>query len=255
MGQAGAAVLGGGASGSTGTLYFYSITGQRLGTYTLNYLAGTQTSVNMYFGKRLLAAVDRLGSVRDNRNGAIAYYPWGEERTATPDGADKFATYFETPSPASAKTTPTPDTTTTTSADSGARTREAESQQIRRTLPAGTAYAYVSDDPINKTDPSGFCSPQDDPPCYSVTGWGGDVTGWGGDPGPQGAWNGWGGYTFIFHAIQETSGPGGGASATGPLIDTATNRLARGLLQARFKTSGVELRQGLRQCHRRLQHL
>ena len=84
----------GGGSGPTGTLYFYSITGQRLGIYTLNYLAGTQTSVNMYFGGRLLAAVDRLGSVRGNRNGAIAYYPWGEERTATPAGNDKFATYF-----------------------------------------------------------------------------------------------------------------------------------------------------------------
>jgi RHS repeat-associated protein len=84
----------GGASGPTGTLYFYSITGQRLGIYALDYLVAGQTSVNMYFGGRLLAAVDRLGSVRGNGNGAIAYYPWGEERTSTPDGADKFATYF-----------------------------------------------------------------------------------------------------------------------------------------------------------------
>jgi len=49
----------------------------------------------MYFGKRLLAWVDRLGSVRANRSGqTFAYYPWGEERTSTPDGQDKFATYF-----------------------------------------------------------------------------------------------------------------------------------------------------------------
>jgi RHS repeat-associated protein len=24
----------------------------------------------------------------------MAYFPWGEERTSTPDGTDKFATYF-----------------------------------------------------------------------------------------------------------------------------------------------------------------
>ncbi|MGP8245312.1 MAG: hypothetical protein ACLQVN_12435 [Bryobacteraceae bacterium] len=38
---------------------------------------------------------DRLGSVRYTINGAsIAYYPYGEERTSTPDGTDKFATNF-----------------------------------------------------------------------------------------------------------------------------------------------------------------
>jgi RHS repeat-associated protein len=30
-------------------------------------------------------------------------------------------------------------------------------------------YAYVGGDPINKHDPRGLCSPQDDPPCYSTT--------------------------------------------------------------------------------------
>ncbi|MGO9229362.1 MAG: RHS repeat-associated core domain-containing protein [Bryobacteraceae bacterium] len=87
-----------GAAGS-GTLYFYSITGQRLGTYQLVWIApwtlvmaGPQP---MYFGKRLLAWEDRLGSVRANRSAqSFAYYPWGEERTSTPDGQEKFATYF-----------------------------------------------------------------------------------------------------------------------------------------------------------------
>ena len=85
----------GGATGPTGTIYFYSIAGQRLATYTGQYPnALTQTAVNMYFGGRLLAPVDRLGSVRQNGSSPIAYFPWGEERTSTPDGFDKFATYF-----------------------------------------------------------------------------------------------------------------------------------------------------------------
>jgi len=87
-----------GAAGS-GTLYFYSITGQWLGTYQLVWNApwtlvmiGPQP---MYFGKRLLTSVDRLGSVRASNSGqSFAYYLWGEERTSTPDGTDKFATYF-----------------------------------------------------------------------------------------------------------------------------------------------------------------
>jgi len=80
---------------TTGIAYFYSITGQRLGIYSLNWFALTQTSVNLYFGSRLLAPVDRLGSVRKNGNGQIAYFPWGEEETPkTSDGTDKYATYF-----------------------------------------------------------------------------------------------------------------------------------------------------------------
>ena len=38
---------------------------------------------------------DRLGSVRKNSQGeSMAYYPYGEERTSTADGRDKFGTYF-----------------------------------------------------------------------------------------------------------------------------------------------------------------
>jgi RHS repeat-associated protein len=50
-------------------------------------------------------------------------------------------------------------------------------------------YAYVGGDPVNKTDPRGLCSPQDDPPCYSTTvyGSGGDGgSGGGGYAPPQG---------------------------------------------------------------------
>jgi hypothetical protein len=42
-----------------------------------------------------LVATDRLGSVRANAQGeTFAYYTYGLERTSTPDGRQKFATYF-----------------------------------------------------------------------------------------------------------------------------------------------------------------
>jgi RHS repeat-associated protein len=90
-----------GSQGS-GTLYFYGISGQRLGSYQLNdyppayggIIALTPMYIPQYFGKRMLVAMDRLGSVRNSQNGSMAYYPWGEERTTTTDGTDKFGTYF-----------------------------------------------------------------------------------------------------------------------------------------------------------------
>src|SRR6202040_4070459 len=56
---------------------------------------------NVYFGgkliqvNRVLVATDRLGSVRANSSGErMSYYPYGEEKTATADGREKFGTYF-----------------------------------------------------------------------------------------------------------------------------------------------------------------
>ena len=56
---------------------------------------------NVYFGGKLLVsngvavATDRLGSVRANAQGEkFRYYPYGEERTSTVNGRDKFGTYF-----------------------------------------------------------------------------------------------------------------------------------------------------------------
>ena len=53
-----------------------------------------------------------------------------------------------------------------------------------KVIPANwNKYAYVSGDPINKRDPRGTCSPDDDPPCFSATGTAssGDTWSWG-DP-------------------------------------------------------------------------
>jgi RHS repeat-associated protein len=55
----------------------------------------------VYYGKKLIVSggvpvvTDRLGSVRaDTQGEQFAYYPFGEERTGTPDGRPKFGTYF-----------------------------------------------------------------------------------------------------------------------------------------------------------------
>src|SRR5271169_6064063 len=59
------------------------------------------TATNVYFGSKLIrsngltVATDRLGSARANSNGErMSYYPYGEERTSTADGREKFGTYF-----------------------------------------------------------------------------------------------------------------------------------------------------------------
>jgi RHS repeat-associated protein len=88
--------------------YFYGIDGKLLSTVQAmindpgtNPLYTLSASTNLYFGgtpivlNGALVATDRLGSVRANANGEqFAYYPYGLERTSTPDGRQKFATYF-----------------------------------------------------------------------------------------------------------------------------------------------------------------
>ena len=165
------------------TYTFYGVTGQKLAMVTCNgsnypaYPTCAIVGQNVYFGKKLITAggvnvvTDRLGSVRANGQGeSSAYYPYGEERTSTVDGREKFGTYFRdtigqdyadqryygsgtgsffTPDPGGIKTAdPT---------DPGSWNR----------------YAYVGGDPLNYRDPAGtsredpnFCDIYpDDPSC------------------------------------------------------------------------------------------
>ena len=86
---------------------FYGITGQPLATLNCNisdypaYPSCWIAGQNVYYGKKLIVSggvpvvTDRLGSVRaDTQGEQFAYYPFGEERTGTPDGRPKFGTYF-----------------------------------------------------------------------------------------------------------------------------------------------------------------
>jgi RHS repeat-associated protein len=95
---------------TTCEIYFYGITGQKLTTYQCGYNDGTGgngqfwyqvKSRNVYFGGKLMRSAgvtvvtDRLGSVRANSNWErMNYFPYGEERTSTADGREKFGTYF-----------------------------------------------------------------------------------------------------------------------------------------------------------------
>ena len=45
-------------------------------------------------GRALLRRRTGPGSVRSKNGQVMAYFPWGQERTSTADGADKFGTYF-----------------------------------------------------------------------------------------------------------------------------------------------------------------
>ena len=196
--------------GATQEYYFYGIGGQKLATMVC---VGPEdgsgcgvTQYNVYFGGKLVKSkgvvvvTDRLGSVRANSNGErMTYYPYGEEKTGTADGREKFGTY-------------TRDSATTDYADQRyyavgtGRFNTADPMGVNGATPGTPAswnrYAYVSGDPVNFNDPTG--SLQADPSIdYNSPGY----CGWGVavyvDGMPYACYGGGGG------------GDGGGDGATG----------------------------------------
>ena len=102
-----------GPATATWEFYFYGITGQKLVTIECGYhdeggagptpscqIGNNGYNTNVYFGGKLLSAngvrvaTDRLGSVRNSNGQLMNYFPYGQERTTTADGREKFATYF-----------------------------------------------------------------------------------------------------------------------------------------------------------------
>jgi RHS repeat-associated protein len=143
----------------TEELYFYGITGQKLGTYRpFIYQYGISISTvdtNLYFGSRTIVSrgvtvvPDRLGS---NRAGGSRYFPYGEEQQVTAQDRDKFATYYRDgttgldyaqnryyASTLGRFISPDPYSSSVGPADPGSWNR----------------YAYVQNDPINFADPTG----------------------------------------------------------------------------------------------------
>ena len=149
--------------------YFYGVSGKRMGTYQINVNDGNTYSMatigtNLYFGGTLIqsngvtVATDRLGSVRSNANGEkFSYYPYGVERTSTPDGREKFGTYFRdltlngVPQDYADQRYYNPNYGTFWSPDPGGLATANPKNPT-----SWNRYSYVDDDPANFTDAQGL---------------------------------------------------------------------------------------------------
>ena len=186
------------AVGNAWEFYFYGIGGQKLvtlpcvnGANGLGCPAGRQ--YNVYFGGKLVkskgvvVATDRLGSVRANSNGErMSYYPYGEEKTSTADGREKFGTYT--------RDNPGQDYADQRYYAVGmGRFNSADPTMggVRRGVPATwNKYGYVHGDPINffdprgrnEANPDGYCPPEYET-CDDYFGGGGGGEGGGGGGG------------------------------------------------------------------------
>ena len=167
--------------------YFYGITGEKLATAVISYnsVGGlnwgpANYTYNVYFGGKLLnvngayVVTDRLGSVRARSspwNGwtRMSYFPYGEERTATPDVADKFGTYFRDGAGQdyAGQRYYNNGTGRFWSVDPGGIRTASLSRPA-----SWNRYAYVEGDPVNSTDRHGLfmcldCGDNEDPddPC------------------------------------------------------------------------------------------
>jgi len=173
-------------------IYFYGITGQRLATFSCtwswSWISGSNQqyvapsfftyqvkSWNVYFGGKLMRSAgktivtDRLGSVRANSGGErMQYFPYGEERTSTPDGREKWATYFRDGlgQDYADQRYYSPLSGSFWTVDPGGLATASSSEPT-----SWNRFAYVNGDPINHYDPRGqFACDPDDPECAAECG-------------------------------------------------------------------------------------
>ena len=98
---------------------------------------------------------DRLGSVRANANGErMSYFPYGEERTSTADGREKFGTYFR--DPAANGGLDYADQRYYANAGGRFLTPDPSTGSAAGDPGSWNKYAYVQGDPVNFADPSGL---------------------------------------------------------------------------------------------------
>jgi RHS repeat-associated protein len=159
---------------------FYGIGGQKLATMACLEGSGdnggwgcTGWQYNVYFGGKLLLSkgvqvvMDRLGSVRATapsmafpQGERMSYYPYGEERTSTADGREKFGTYT--------RDNPTQDYADQRYYAVGTGRFNSPDPFQASGGPADPAswnrYAYTRGDPVNRIDPNGLAD-------FSVTGY------------------------------------------------------------------------------------
>jgi RHS repeat-associated protein len=173
--------------------YFYGIGGQKLVTLSCSADNGCGVpQYNVYFGGKLVMSkgavvvTDRLGSVRASGGERMSYYPYGEEKTSTGDGREKFGTY-------------TRDNVGQDYADQRyyavgmGRFNTADPYRASagpRDPSSWNRFSYVQGDPVNFTDPRGlevynpsYCPPEDEN-CEGPDGQPGDAAGGGGSWGP-----------------------------------------------------------------------
>lgn len=189
---------------NTSQFTFYSVTGQRLDTFTLVSTPGLQTCDGsniyvfcftaptggyLYFGKKLLfepngtaAVSDRLGSVR-NAGSAISYYPWGEEMTSTSNGQVKFGTYFRDMAGQDYANQRYYSSTLARFYTPDPKGRKAVNP---KNPTSWNMYAYVNDDPVDFGDPSGLELDDDEGPDAYYGFNSGSDGGFGVDEGPAG---------------------------------------------------------------------
>ena len=173
-------------------IYFYGATGQKLETYScINNTDGTFYStlagINIYFGGKLLqakgvwVATDSWERACELERRNVFVFPYGEERTSTADGREKFGTYTRDgfgqdyaeqryySSSVGAFWSPI---------RAGLRTADSTNPL------SWNRYAYALGDPIGSLDPTGMvaCDPDDDDGCLAASddGGGGDDDGGGG---------------------------------------------------------------------------